>query len=86
MMKKRWRVGRAYGIHVYEVGPTSPEGDRPVATFHYPQDAELAVQCVNMNELSILRQHIVNTVDPAQRGDQVKGDVLALFDTVLRGW
>jgi len=38
-----WRVGRSYGIHVYEVGPTSPEGDRPVATFHTVADAREAV-------------------------------------------
>lgn len=31
-----WRVGNHYGIHVYE-------GDRPVATFHQPEDA---AQCV----------------------------------------
>jgi hypothetical protein len=42
-----WRVGRSYGIHVYEVGATSPNGDRPVATFHNVRDAELAVAAVN---------------------------------------
>lgn len=35
-----WRVGRHYGIHVYE-------GDRPVATFHDPEEAALAVAAVN---------------------------------------
>lgn len=37
----RWRVGEHYGIHVYE-------GDRPVATFHAPEDAELCVSAVNV--------------------------------------
>lgn len=35
-----WRTGRHYGIHVYE-------GDRPVATFHNPHDAQRAVDAVN---------------------------------------
>ena len=35
-----WRVGKHYGIHVYE-------GDRPVATFHRPEDAQRAVDAVN---------------------------------------
>lgn len=35
-----WRVGSHYGIHVYE-------GDRPVATFLDPADAERAVAAVN---------------------------------------
>src|SRR3954463_16172050 len=37
-----WRVGNHYQIHVYE-------GDRPVATFHNPEDAQRAVQAVNRN-------------------------------------
>ena len=36
----RWRVGQHYSIHVYE-------GDRPVATFHDPADAQRAVDAVN---------------------------------------
>jgi hypothetical protein len=36
----RWRVGRHYGIHVYE-------GDEPVATFHDPARALRAVAAVN---------------------------------------
>ncbi|KAA2211669.1 hypothetical protein [Teichococcus oryzae] len=36
----RWRVGRHYGIHVYE-------GQRPVATFHWEDDAARAVAAVN---------------------------------------
>jgi len=39
----KWRVGRSYGIHVYEVGDTSPEFDRPVATFFTEPDATQAV-------------------------------------------
>jgi hypothetical protein len=35
-----WRIGRHYGIHVYE-------GNRPVATFHDSADAEQAVLAVN---------------------------------------
>jgi hypothetical protein len=35
-----WRVGNHYQIHVYE-------GDRPVATFHNPEDAQRAVRAVN---------------------------------------
>lgn len=35
-----WRVGRHYGIHVYE-------GDRPVATFHRVEDARRAVEAIN---------------------------------------
>lgn len=35
-----WRVGRHYGIHVYE-------GDRPVATFFREEDAREAVAEVN---------------------------------------
>lgn len=42
-----WRVGSNYGIHVYEIGPTSPEGDRSVGTFHRPEDAAEAVAAVN---------------------------------------
>lgn len=34
-----WRVGSSYRIHVYE-------GDRPVATFHRPEDAAEAVAAV----------------------------------------
>lgn len=37
---ERWRVGSHYGIHVYQ-------GDRPVATFHDPEDAARAVRAVN---------------------------------------
>lgn len=36
----QWRVGQHYGIHIYE-------GDRPVATFHRPEDAKRAVAAVN---------------------------------------
>ncbi len=35
-----WRVGSHYGIHVYE-------GDRPVATFHRPEDAARAVAALS---------------------------------------
>lgn len=35
-----WRVGQHYSIHVYE-------DDRPVATFHTMEDAQLAVDAVN---------------------------------------
>ena len=35
-----WRVGRSYGIHVYSE-------DVPIATFHQPADAQLAVAAVN---------------------------------------
>jgi len=35
-----WRVGQHYGLHVYE-------GDRPVATFHRPEDAARTVAAVN---------------------------------------
>jgi len=35
-----WRVGQHYGLHVYE-------GERPVATFHRPEDAARAVDAVN---------------------------------------
>jgi hypothetical protein len=40
MSAQLWRVGRQYGIHVYE-------GDRPVATFHTVADAALAVKAHN---------------------------------------
>ncbi len=40
-----WRVGRHYGIHVYEASAAGD--DRPVATFHDPADAERAVRAVN---------------------------------------
>ncbi len=40
MTEPSWRVGRHYGIHVYE-------GDRPVATFHDADEARLAVGAVN---------------------------------------
>lgn len=36
----RWRVGRNYGIHVYQ-------GDLAVATFFRPEDAEAAVRAYN---------------------------------------
>lgn len=39
-MDEQWRVGRSYDIHVYA-------GDRPVATFHRPEDAYRAVQAAN---------------------------------------
>ena len=35
-----WRIGSHYGIHVYA-------GDRPVATFHYNEEAAIAVAAVN---------------------------------------
>ncbi len=35
-----WRVGTSYSIHVYQ-------GDRPVATFVNPADAQRAVEAVN---------------------------------------
>jgi hypothetical protein len=41
--EETWRVGRSYDVHVYAVGPTSPHGDRPVATFTRPEDARRAV-------------------------------------------
>lgn len=50
-----WRVGEHYGIHVYE-------GDRPVATFHDPRDAALAVQAVNHPLVAL-----------AARGDELDG-------------
>lgn len=37
---RSWRVGAHYGIHVYE-------GERPVATFHDPADAQRAVDAIN---------------------------------------
>ena len=40
MREDSWRVGRHYGIHVYE-------GNRPVATFHREEDAAAAVDAVN---------------------------------------
>lgn len=52
----RWRVGRSYGIHVYEVGETSPDGDRPVATFLRPEDAALAVAAVNATSEPVIRR------------------------------
>jgi hypothetical protein len=44
-----WRVGRHYGIHVYE-------GDRPVATFHRAEDARRCVE--GLTELSRLRERL----------------------------
>jgi len=35
-----WRIGQHYGVHVYE-------GERPVGTFHTPEDAARAVEAVN---------------------------------------
>lgn len=41
-----WRVGRHYNIHVYE-------GERPVATFHSPDDARRCVEAVNTSAVSM---------------------------------
>lgn len=43
----RWRVGQNYGVHVYEESATTPEGDRPVATFFRSDDAAWVVSLVN---------------------------------------
>jgi hypothetical protein len=40
MPETLWRVGRHYGIHVYQ-------GDRPVATFQRAEDAARCVEAVN---------------------------------------
>ena len=45
-----WRVGESYPIHVYEVGPTSPEEDRPVATFLREEDARRCVRALEYLE------------------------------------
>lgn len=59
-----WRVGNHYGIHVYE-------GDRPVATFHDPADAERAVQVVN-----------VAGAEPRNRRDLIRDVVMDGFEPV----
>jgi len=41
MSTEHWRIGKHYGIHVYE-------GDRPVATFHRAEDAMVAVIAHNL--------------------------------------
>jgi hypothetical protein len=41
-----WRIGQHYNIHVYET-TEDEDDDRPVATFHNPDDARLAVDAVN---------------------------------------
>ena len=41
MNSQPWRIGKHYGIHVYQ-------GDRPVATFHDPSDAIAAVNAYNL--------------------------------------
>lgn len=45
MSRDYWRVGEHYGIHVYEV--VEDGDDVPVATFHNPDHARLAVEAVN---------------------------------------
>lgn len=44
-----WRVGGNYALHAYAAEPwdVDPSKDRPVATFHRPADAALAVSRVN---------------------------------------
>lgn len=39
-MDEPYRVGTHYGIHVYQ-------GDRPVATFHDPDEAQAFVDAMN---------------------------------------
>lgn len=56
MTNEQWRVGHSYDIHVYAVGPTSPDGDRPVATFHQPRDAHRAVRLVNSTTTDIVQR------------------------------
>jgi hypothetical protein len=43
---EKWRIGTSWGIHVYQGEKGSP-GERPVATFHDPADAQRAVDAVN---------------------------------------
>jgi hypothetical protein len=52
-MQVKWRQGLHVPHHVYAQWGRDPDttrwpdGDRPVATFHSPEDAELAVRAVN---------------------------------------
>lgn len=52
-----WRVGEHYKIHVYE-------GDRPVATFHNPEDAQAAVDAYNS------ARHLIQMVKDAKVGQR----------------
>ena len=76
---EQWRVGEHYGIHVYEVGEVwnhdevdvgEKADDRPVATFHRPADAALAVERVNA--------HAALTA----RAEQAEAEVARLRDEV----
>jgi hypothetical protein len=62
-----WRVGEHYGIHVYE-------GDRPVATFHDPRDATLAIQAVNHPLVAL-----------AARSDELEGSFFDVDYNINKG-
>src|SRR4051794_25163389 len=67
MTNEQWRVGHSYDIHVYSVGPTSPDGDRPVATFHQPHDAHRAVRLVNSPTTTTTEADIVQRICALER-------------------
>lgn len=52
-MSGQWRQGGKVPMHVYEQRGDEPDkrpwpdGDRPVATFFDPEDAQIAVDAVN---------------------------------------
>jgi hypothetical protein len=60
-----WRVGSHFPIHVYE--QRLVVDDRPVATFHDPKDAALAVEAVNQYSVN-LEDQIAGEVERRVQG------------------
>lgn len=77
-----WRVGGHYRIHVYEVDPSQTD-DRPVATFHRPEDAERAVAAVNAPPSDPFREADLEHV--AVERDKAIAELRALVEAVGRG-
>lgn len=77
-----WRVGRSYGIHVYEVGPNTPHGDRPVGTFSTREDAERAVVAANRGIVPDGEFVLMPPMGWLNRIDEVLRE---LVDTVVAG-
>jgi hypothetical protein len=71
-----WRVGTSWGIHVYQGEKGSP-GERPVATFHDPADAQRAVDAVNggadVHQSDELREALVDALAASVGGQVPRG-------------
>lgn len=74
-----WRVGSHYNLHVYTGGDDSSyrETDRPVATFHRPEDAARAV--ADHQDAPALRAEVRRLT-----GDLARA--MSERDTLVRGW